>query len=704
MLRRQRTFFLTSNQYEPVVLSYLGLVSGTPWFRFYHEDDAPRYYMHYRTSNDRGRTWSVWVDSSERSVSSGNYTDFYLNYVAGIIIQIAVVMVGDEKDPSEPSNVVDAIIAAQPLQSPPVLDGDVWYENGDAYALINVQEFPTGVSRFVAWRRATGETDWKNIGIGTAKFIVDKSCDNNTTYEYRAAWCDIDNNVLSDYSNTVTVTVPDAQIAYLMPPVKYATEFVDYSGQGYEYDYWNKLTILKGDMRTESVTGQYRKNNGAWTDIAGTYNFEERGIPETQQSYIWWLGHSNRPTAGDVWQYRLKNHATGYTDSEWSELFEITIPSLLPKLPSPVITLSQTGASVIVGWQTVEDATGYKIERKLRTAAEYTVIANNLPASTTQFTDSGTYLGNTYDYRVTALGDGQTYQDSNPTSGSIYISPVVVLEAPVIDSVTESGISVVLVVSNINAPNTLSVQIEMSENNGTWKLLGAGYPASQSETSFTYTVPGESILEGGNLRFRARALPAGMAQDPSPYSEIANITIDEREWLLRWTGTAWDYCTAVTGGWYAPSWTDSDGTHSSNLVAQDLGGGTLRISGANSTTGVGFWTNRTGLTTNNASLSSKYSRVVMLGTLVKQSEGQDYHAWFGTAWDYTFAGGWNMDMGRGTKVIAGSDSGRGAAGSRTDPYVSACGSYTYAPRDGAHVYLYFQNGYADVKGIFAIKR
>ena len=159
MLRRQRTFFLTSNQYEPVVLSYLGLVSGTPWFRFYHEDDAPRYYMHYRTSNDRGQTWSVWVDSSERSISSGNYTDFYLNYVAGIIIQIAVVMVGDEKDPSEPSNVVDAIIAAQPLQSPPVLSAYPFYYNGDVISFISVESLPDGISKWMCWRRIQGEQE-----------------------------------------------------------------------------------------------------------------------------------------------------------------------------------------------------------------------------------------------------------------------------------------------------------------------------------------------------------------------------------------------------------------------------------------------------------------------------------------------------------------------------------------------------------------
>lgn len=697
MLRRQRTFFLSRNQYEPVVLVYLGLNSGVPWFRFYHEDDATRYFMRYRTSNDRGQSWSEWVDSSERNVSNVNYTDFYLVYVAGLCVQMRVVMCGDEKDNSEPSNIVDAVIPAQPYQSPPVLDGDLYYTNGDVFAMVNVQDFPTGVSRFYIWRREQGGTEWTNVGWGQTKFTVDSGSENGKTYEYKAAWGDADGNLLSYYSNIVTVAVPEADITYLVPPVKFSADFFDYSGQGQVYDYWNRLVVYKGDMRSKGVKGQYRINNGNWADLA-TYDFAERGVSEEAISFNFWLGHTNRPTEGDVWQYRLKNYAEGYEDSVWSEIFEVTIPSLLPKLASPVVTVNQSGSSVVISWQSVENASGYRIERKLSTVADYTLIVDNLPASTTRYTDSGTWLENTYDIRVTALGDGQSYQNSNPTVEVITISKVVVLEAPVIDSVTESGINVVLTVSNVNTPNTLNVQIEMSENNGTWKLLGAGYPASMSETAFTYTVPGESILEGGNLRFRARAMPAAMAKDPSPYSEIASITIDEREWLLRWNGTSWDDPSGLTGGWINQNVTWSDEVEISNITETTPATGVKRLQGQ------GWYRTVNPLIANQGNLLTKYSRICMVGSLIKQVDGTSNHAWFGVAFTYPFAGGTNFDYRNGTYVYAGSESGRATAGTKVDPYISPSASSSYTGKQGPYLYFRFYNGYADIKGIYAIKR
>lgn len=704
MLRRQRTFFLSRNQYEPVVLASLGLNSGSQWFRFYHEDEATRYIIRWRYSENWGISWSNWFNSEERNISTGSYTDFSFGYRAGLSLDVCVIMVGDEKEQSEPSNVVMVIIPAQPMQSPPVIKGELYYVDGDAFAAIHLKvPFPSGVSRFALWRRELGEDEWKSNGTGSSILVRDQTSEDGKTYEYKIAWVDSDNNLLSDYSNVETISVPNAYITYLVPPLEINAEFFDLSGMGNPYDYYNRLTVHKGDLRSKGVKGQYRLNNGNWTDLA-TYDFEERGVSEETTSFYWWLGHTNRPTPGDVWQYRLKNYANGLDDSAWSEIFEVTVPSLLPKLASPVVTLQQTGSQVLVSWGSVENASGYRIERKLRTASEYTLIIDNLPASTTRYTDSGTWLENTYDVRVTALGDGRSYQNSNPTVESITIGTVVILSAPVIDSVVESGISIQITISNINTPNTDTVRVEMSENGGAWRDLFGVYPASSSETTVTATIPGESILEGGALRFRARALPAGMARDPSPYSEIASITIDEREWLLRWTGTEWDYCESVTGGWYCAPITDSDHTTSSSAVAAtNLGNGTLRLSGAgNAMVSDGYYMTRGNLTTGNTGLNTKYRQICMIGSLVKGQEGQSYHAWFGTGWTYSFSGGTAFSM--MTKTIAGSDSGRGAAGTRTDPSVSACGVVSYTNRIGSKVAFYFNSGYADIKGIYAIKR
>ena len=621
--------------------------------------------------------------------------------------ECCVIMTGDEKDPSDESNIVTTIYPYDPPQPPPVVEGFSFYYNGRPIPALKVLEIPTGVSSWIVWYREFGNTDWINVATvddGVYAPLNHEMFVSGNTYQFIVAWYDhVNNKILSDVSNVVTIALPTADITYLLPPKKLTTE---YYGE-YDGGYWNFLVVQRGDMRATHVYVEHKRSTDNIWVSDGDLVIEDQYTTDVSERKYYWIQHkfsTDLPIAGEVWTYRLKNKANGLTTSEYSELFTITIPSVLPKLPSPSITLQQEGHSVLIGWSSVTDAVGYKIERRSTSDSSWTVIQAQLSPSLTRYDDTGTSYGNTYFYRITALGDNITYQNSNPTEDSITLTEYVTLPAPVIDSVTESGIGVVLVVSNINAPNTLNVPIEMSENGGAWKSLGAGYPASQTETSFTFNVAGEQILEGGTLRFRARAMPTAMAQEPSPYSEIATITIDEREWLLRWTGTTWDYCTSVTGGWYAPAWTDSDGTHYGNIATTDLGNGTLRIAGSGGSSGIGYWTNRTGLTANNASLSSKYKMVCMIGTLVKQVAGQDNHAWFGTAWDYTFARDWNLDDFHGTKVIAGRDSGNAPAGSLTDPYVNACGTYTYAPRDGVHVYLYFENGYADVKGIFAIKR
>ena len=174
---------------------------------------------------------------------------------------------------------------------------------------------------------------------------------------------------------------------------------------------------------------------------------------------------------------------------------------------------------------------------------------------------------------------------------------------------------------------------------------------------------------------------------------------------LRWTGSAWDYCTSVTGGWYSPAITDSTHiTPAGAIVPQDQGNGVLRLCGANNTLAEGWFMNRTGFTNPNTPLTSKYKKICVIGNLVKSQAGQNYHAWLGTAYTYYFSGGINVDTFRGTRTIAGSDSGQGYAGTVTDPEVNACGGSNNGNAIDSHVYFYFNGGYADIKGIFAIKQ
>lgn len=713
MLRRQRAFFLTSNQYEPVLLEFAGVASSRLWYKFKVFDDATRYYARYRQSVDGGLTWTAWEQTQEITINREPDGYVYLYYPAsdGLMYETSVVMTGDDKDPSDESNIVTTIYPYEPVQSPPILSGYPFYYNGKPCPYLKPDRMPDGVSSFIVWQREFGETDWTTLAVVPAQtFLVTKETTPDWTepgnkYQYIIAWYDnVNHRILSDISNVVTVDLPPANISTLLPPINIDAFFVDLSGQGYNPDYYNELVIGRGDMRNEGYRFQYRRSTeNVWTSL-GDFPVDSAYIND--KIHYLMVGHASPPITGEIWEYRLKNYATGLADSDFSGIFSITIPAFLPKVGTPTIVLSQSNMYVVMSISAVEDAVGFKIERRSSSDSNWTVLETSLAPSTRSYIDYGTQYGNTYFYRVTALGDNITYQDSNPAQQSITVVETIVLQPPVIDSLTESGVDMIIAISGIDTVNTSRVEIEMSENNGAWVWVAAGLPETMSQTSFTKTIDGTKINEGGNLRFRAKAYPyPNTPVDPSDYSTIASITIDLREWLLKWNGTSWDYCTSVTGGWYSPAITDSEHTTSSGaIVPQDLGNGVLRLCGANNTLVEGWYMNRTGFTNPNTPLTSKYRKICVIGNLVKSQAGTSNHAWLGTAYTYTFSGGIAVDTSRGTRTIAGSDSGQGYAGTVTNPEVSACGTSNRATAIDSHVYFYFKGGYADIKGIYAIKR
>ena len=203
------------------------------------------------------------------------------------------------------------------------------------------------------------------------------------------------------------------------------------------------------------------------------------------------------------------------------------------------------------------------------------------------------------------------------------------------------------------------------------------------------------------LRFTAYQYGGGTIED-SDYSDIASITIDEREWLLRWNGTSWDDPSGLTGGWVNQNvtWSDSGSTYTevSNITETTPETGVKRFQGQ------GWYRTVNPLIANQGNIATKYSRICMIGSLVKQSDGTSNHAWFGVAFTYPFGGGTQFDTGHGSYVFAGSESGRASAGTKVDPSFSPSASSSYMGKQGPYLYFRFYSGYADIKGILAIKR
>ena len=228
MLRRQRDFFLTSNQYEPVLLEYVGVATGQLRYRFKVHDDATRYIIRYRQSGDGGQTWNAWTETQELQLSPAQdgYQYIFYNASEGLMYETAVIMTGDFRDPSDESNIVTTIYPRQPVQSPPVLTAYPFYYDGKPVPFLKPTEMPSGVSSFLIWQRTFGDTEWQMVGVSNSwSSIIKKSTTPDWTepggkYQYIIAWYDNTNGyIISDISNVVTVELPLASADYLLPPI-----------------------------------------------------------------------------------------------------------------------------------------------------------------------------------------------------------------------------------------------------------------------------------------------------------------------------------------------------------------------------------------------------------------------------------------------------------------------------------------------------
>ena len=707
MLCGQRGFFLSSTQYESVILEFVNTRNGAVTYKFSKIEEVNGFAIYTRISTDGAQTWQEW--QRQDLEIAANPAVFAIQYAQGIICEAYVVVIGDgSREQSDPSNIITTIVPREPALSPPVIEAYPFYYNGRPYPAIVHEYMPTGVSMWALWHRLTQNPNWTQYGVvgGRYGIFTTEVFSVGVAYQFRTAWASNDGTtLLSDLSNTANLTLPSAEIQYLLPPIKIDAAYYQHT----DNNYYNKLTVLRGDMRGSSLYIEYKRSllaplawtplgSGGAAGVAGQYTWQELGMadPSTETAGSLLFGFSSADIiTGEVWEYRLRNRASGLTQSDWSATFSVTIPPQLPRLNTPTIRFNQSGSNVIISWNSVSYAVGYKLERRLTEELNFTLVSDSIPSSWTSYEDTATQYNNTYVYRLTALGNNTTYQDSLPAEDMISVEQTVVIPAPVISNLAlaQNGLDVTMTISNLDGAHSRSTYIELSEDNSAWSRVGVANVESVAVTSVSVTIPTEKILHGGVLRFRAYQYGGGIYED-SAYSNIESLTIDHRQWLLRWTGTTWDYCTSVTGGWSSPNMTFSDGVVAGNVTAVNQGSGILRLQGS------GYY--MTGaLTSGSTALSSIYKKIFMIGSLVKESTGLDYHAWFGSGHTYPFSGGTSIERRSSYYVFAGSESGRGAAGTRTDPSVNACAAGTYSNSTGAHVFFRFADGHADIRGIFA---
>jgi fibronectin type 3 domain-containing protein len=123
-----------------------------------------------------------------------------------------------------------------------------------------------------------------------------------------------------------------------------------------------------------------------------------------------------------------------------------------PAAPSNV-QATQVSGGVQVSWTASSGATSYNVDKQIVGSGGFIQIATAL--SGTSYTDSDVSEGNSYNYRVTAVGEGGESSPSDPAGVNI---PVTELDAPTNVTAVENGDDVDVSWSAVSEADAYTVQ------------------------------------------------------------------------------------------------------------------------------------------------------------------------------------------------------------------------------------------------------
>lgn len=190
---------------------------------------------------------------------------------------------------------------------------------------------------------------------------------------------------------------------------------------------------------------------------------------------------------GTTYEFRITaiGDGTSYTNSSPSSVENFT--TLIPLTTPSDLVLEKTTSSIKVEWTPIAHASGYKVSY---------VTGNGAPVEQTvyeaEFTLSNIAQGATYSFKVMALGDGTTYEDS-AYSVSVASTTLVKLATPqpTVDSTTSS-----VSVEWDEVPNADGYRVS-------YKAQGGAYAEVDVGSERRYAVSG--LAEGVTEIFKVQA-------------------------------------------------------------------------------------------------------------------------------------------------------------------------------------------------------
>lgn len=284
------------------------------------------------------------------------------------------------------------------------------------------------------------------------------------------------NNLCSEYSNIESIIVPEVSTK-LLPP--YLVRLLTVDGSSIQQN----LQVISSefifcDKRAEVMHLQYREQGRAWwksRTIVNVAGFIEYHILQITMYIPQKTSSSPQPI-----EFVAYNAASGFTDSDLSNILTFTYPANMILTPQPftaeyhaTVDPNVDLPAVELNWGAVEHAAEFEIQRRKLGDTEWTSVYWSNETTVTTFEDMTITPGETYYYQILTTAE-EGYYSATPLQLKVETTAGFVggkLETPVLTSAYGGSGSSNIVLSWDSIDRASGYFIERKTGDGLWEIF-----------------------------------------------------------------------------------------------------------------------------------------------------------------------------------------------------------------------------------------
>ena len=297
------------------------------------------------------------------------------------------------------------------------------------------------------------------------------------------------------------------------------------------------ITLSWTDNASNATSYTVERSDGT----TGDWSVIASNLPATATSYA-----DNNVTAGSSYSYEVAAF-DGTIESPDSNVASATVSSATPAAPSNLVAMAAAlPASVSLSWTDNDpNATSYVVERSDGTTGDWTVIASNLAATATSYTDGNVTAGASYSYQVEAFDGTTGSPDSNVASATVpYATPAAPSNLLAMAAALPASVSLSW---TDNADNATGYTVERSDGTtGDWTVIASNLAATATSytdgnvtagASYSYQVEAFNVTAGSSCSNAASAT-VPYATPAAPSNLLAMAAALPASVSLSWTDNA----------------------------------------------------------------------------------------------------------------------------------------------------------------------